>query len=362
MALDDTDDAVKDRSSGAADDTAEEEGFPWPPTNRPPGQTHLRFLRTSYNLEISDPSSRDTIVVKVGSDPTVSTCYIHAEALRGSSDFFKRALKPEWTMTSSRLIHLPDVDPALFDLYARWLGTGAAIMIDEDDWKAEYTEYLRWRNDLEHDRASGNEKKPICPVTVWDFDLTTEAWFLGGFLQSHDFQNHCIGHLYYMHLRFDRLLSNKEYREETIGWLDEFWHCGTIAFIQAKDVLFTWRMTEHCNGETPFLLEQHPLRKFYIAWLKRYWDAYALSDWNYEAQDGIVKLIEQCHDLVYEHLRNCMVRGETRRDVSMDVLGSFWVDIDVYSEATKRKVQNVDKTAGTHWRRVVWRAPRLDEL
>jgi hypothetical protein len=57
-------------------------------------------------------------------------------------------------------------------------------------------------------------------------------------------------------------------------------------------------MTKHLAPDTPFKLEHDPLRRFFGDWLERYWDAYELSDWDYEVQDAVVQLIEQCPDLV----------------------------------------------------------------
>ena len=143
---------------------------PWtvPPTKRSQASRHLRFHRTSYDLELSDPSSDDTITIKVGRSPNISTFHLSASAMKKTSDYFERALKPEWTHLSTRLIELPDVEPDLFDHYARWLASGAEVMTSEEDWRAEYAEYLRWQQDLDDDKERWvtDEKKTLCPGTV----------------------------------------------------------------------------------------------------------------------------------------------------------------------------------------------------
>jgi hypothetical protein len=149
--------------------------FLWPPANQPPETGHLKFFRTSYDLDISDPASEDTVTVIVGEKSNISTFCLPKSALRASSEFFARALKPVWSASSDCIIRLPDVDVALFDLYARWLASGAEVMTEEDDWKAEYTGYLKWRLELDDDREKRKEDnvKLMCLVTVWDFKLTT---------------------------------------------------------------------------------------------------------------------------------------------------------------------------------------------
>jgi hypothetical protein len=274
--------------------------FSWPPANQPPETGYLKFFRTSYDLDISDSASEDTVTVVVGEKSNISTFRLPKSALRASSEFFARALKPAWSASSARIIHLPDVNVALFHLYARWLASGAEVMTEEDDWKAEYTEYLKWRLELEDQREKKkkNKTKFMCPVTVWDFELTTQAWFLGDYLQSADFQNHCIGHLFYMHLQIDH--------HSSVDWYDSDkndWRWGTVAFVRPKDVLHTWEKTDHLALETSFQSEQHPLRRFFVKWLAQFWDAYSIADWDHEAQDGLVQMIEMCPDLAYKQLR-----------------------------------------------------------
>jgi hypothetical protein len=295
--------------------------FPWPPANQLPAQRKLKFFRTSYDLGISDPASKDTVTVIVGKEPNTSTFHLRKSDLEANSEFFARALKPEWCTSSDQVIRLPDVDPALFDLYARWLASGAEVLTDEEDWKAEYTEYLHWRQELEDDEEKRNvdELKLICPLTVWDFDLSTQAWFLGDFLQSRDFQNNCLGHMYYMHLRFD-----PRYKEGSC-WDENEWRWGTVAFVDLQDVVYTWEKTEHLAREIPFQFEQHPLRRFFFDWIVQFWDAYSIADWDHEAQDGVVQLMEKCSNLVYKVLR-CMTSTKSGRNL-LQGIGRYWVDV-----------------------------------
>lgn len=276
--------------------------FPWPPKDQSPEKGHMKFFRSSYDLEIATLTREEIVTIVVG-DVETSTFCLPKCALQSTSDFFARALKPEWSTCSPRIIRLHDVNAALFDLYARWVASGAEVMIDEDDWKAEYAEYLKWRRELEDDKEQWREDKKaksLCPVTVWDFELTTAAWFLGDFLQSHAFQNHCLGHLYYMHLRFDHFgIKDESFWDDKSN---SAWHWGTFAYIRAENVLYTWKVTKHLHDRTLFRLEQHPLRKFFVDWLNQYWYAYEVGDFDYETQDGIAKLIKNCPDIVYKQL------------------------------------------------------------
>ena len=319
-----------------ADPDTNTDTFPWPPANQFPGTRKLKFFRTSYDLEISDPASKDTVIVIVGRNANASTFYLPKAALEATSDFFARALKPQWCSPSKQTIHLPDIEPALFGLYARWLASGAQVLTDEKDWKASYTEYLHWRQELEADKQKESDEttKLECPLTVWDFELSTRAWFLGDFLQSRDFQNNCLGCMYYMHLRFDHECGEGSCWEDPD---ESAWRWGTVAFVDLKDVVYAWEKTEHLEQETPFLLEQHPLRRFFVDWLGQFWDAYSIADWDHEAQDDVVRLMEKCPDLVYKVLR-CMTAGKSNRLPLQDV-GWYWVDVVKSSVEVQGKIE-----------------------
>jgi hypothetical protein len=311
-----------------------------PPNHHTSSESRMIVSRTTYDLIISSPTPADTMTIIVGEDPHTATFHLPKTLLVAKSSFFERALSPEWSNSvSNRTIQLPDIPPALFDMYARWLSSGAAILIDEDDWKAAYAEYVQWRRHLEHGKE-GSEA--LCPVTVWDFEKSTEAWFLGDFLQSPDFQNHCLGHLYYMNLQFEHVESEDERPTEPV---EGIWHIGTLAYVCLEDVLYTWEMTKHLEPGTPFRLEHHPLRRFYGDWLERYWDAYELPDWDYEVQDGVVQLIEQCPDLVYKQLKSLSWVTEPRNG-TIGPIGAYWVDEDEYSVEVQQRIRS---PTATHW-------------
>ncbi|KAF2691598.1 hypothetical protein K458DRAFT_381447 [Lentithecium fluviatile CBS 122367] len=141
-----------------------------------------------------------------------STFILPTEALRSSLHYFHNALKPGWFDTDSRTLSLSDTEPAVFDLCARWIVTG----------DAGYEE-------------SGVD---ICQVTVWDFELTTDAWFLGDYLLSADFQNHCLGFLCFMNLRFDHLVQDDDLPEDEA--YQATWQWGTSASVIIADMLATW--------------------------------------------------------------------------------------------------------------------------
>jgi hypothetical protein len=301
-----------------------------PPKQRVNGQ-HIDFSRAQYDITLSEPSSEETVTVIVGEHPHTATFHLPRAPLRETSEFLKRALRPEWGALSKRTVHLRDTQPVLFDLYARWLISGAEIMVEEHDWRLSYERYLMWR---QHVEQSGSDS--LCPETVWDFDISTEAWFLGDFLQSRDFQNHCLGHLYYMHLRFDHLdWEGEEVNQPVEG----IWHEGTLAYVCLEDVLYTWEMTKHMAPDTPFRPERHPLRKFFGHWLERYWDAYELPNWDYEVQDGVVQVIGQCPDLVFRQLKALSWTNDT-----IEPIGAYWVDEDAYSRTLQHRIRKYPET------------------
>ncbi|KAH7079145.1 hypothetical protein BKA63DRAFT_488810 [Paraphoma chrysanthemicola] len=320
----------------AVDDEADWNGLR-PPAPQSVQGRHMIFDRTDYNLKLSDPTADKTLTVIVEDDCKTGIFHLPKSALATTSAFFARAAKPEWNVESTRMFHLRDVDPAVFDLFARWLHSGADILITEDDWRAEYQEYMRWRERV----AAGKEQKTECeepqpcPVTAWDFGLTTKAWFLGDYLESRDFQNHCLGHLYYSHLRFEYLRIPNEMFLDDLGW--SLWHGGTVAYVKPDDVVYTWEMTHHVADESPFRNEQHPLRRFFVDWLEQYWDAYVVADFDYEAQDGIVRLIKSCPDLAYKQLRNMSSTKHSRCWTIKDI-GAYWVGLNEYAGEVQRRV------------------------
>jgi hypothetical protein len=95
------------------ENTACDNGFPWPPQISPPERGHMGFFRTTYDLKLSDPTPPNTIIIKVGAEPDLATFHLPARDLKATSVFFQRALKPEW-LDPSLTIHLPKVDAKLF--------------------------------------------------------------------------------------------------------------------------------------------------------------------------------------------------------------------------------------------------------
>ena len=165
-------------------------------------------------------------------------------------------------------------------------------------------------------------------MTVWDFARTTEAWFVGDYLMCADFQNHCLGLLYFMNLRFDHLVHEGNLRQADID--DATWHWGTIAFAKIDDVLETWEKSE-ANSD------MFPVRAFYRDWLMRYWDSYQLSDKDQEALDGIQALVRECPELTARVMRSLMGGKELRRKEALKPLLQYWVDPNANEEAYKKR-------------------------
>jgi hypothetical protein len=105
-----------------------------PPDHHTKSESHMLVSRTTYDLTISSPTSEDTVTIIAGEDPHTATFHLPKPLLAAKSSFFERALRPEWSNSvSNRTIRLPDIPPALFDMYTRWLASGAAILIYEDE-------------------------------------------------------------------------------------------------------------------------------------------------------------------------------------------------------------------------------------
>jgi len=77
--------------------------------------------------EFETPNLRGDIVpIHVGNNPE-TLLHVHATALSKSSEFFKRALKPEWRTDTTKPIDMSDVDSVIFEGYCGWLYTGRVV-------------------------------------------------------------------------------------------------------------------------------------------------------------------------------------------------------------------------------------------
>jgi hypothetical protein len=187
---------------------------------------------------------------------------------------------------------------------------------------------------------------------VWDFALTTDAWFLGDYLLCADFQNHCIGLLYWMNLRFDHLVWDENLTRDEIA--NGFWHWGTVAYVDIKDVLWVWEQTEvttneqtevatdeqtevTADEEPEAIAYRHPLRKFYRDWLMRYWDSYQRSDWDEEARDGTMALVKNCPRLADRIMTGLMGTKQLRRRCALQPLAQYWVSAEAYTEVERER-------------------------
>ncbi|KAF2741547.1 hypothetical protein EJ04DRAFT_6114 [Polyplosphaeria fusca] len=298
--------------------------YPWPPYNEPWPRGPLAFARDSYELLSRDnPDDPNLITISVGEYmDSVVEFQLPKESLIKYSLFFRNALKTRWNPDARRTISLEFISPAVFDLFARWLDFGAQILIHGEDWKASFTEYLYWRQHIAYHKLQTGAPLPfqtICPGTVWNFDLTVQAWMLGDFLQCPDFQNNCMGYLYYMNLRFDHILADeREIQANEEDLTEALWHEGTIAYFDPKDIVYFWENSiKGCRNV---------LREFFSAWLKRYWDTYAISSWDRKARDGIDMLMAKCPDLMVEVMTGVMNAKEDRRVYCVRTLSIYWVD------------------------------------
>lgn len=292
---------------------------------------------------------QDMIRIQVGEGMDAATFELPVDALRDSSDYFRALLKPEWTRkanTSIRNTSIPDIEADIFSLYAEWLSNGAEILTEGYEWKLEYQEYLHWQSEVEEAYAL-ETTTPGRPKGVWDFSLTVMAWFMGGYLQSPSFQDHCLGHLYFLHLRFDLdFLSEEDLAfDHSDGMI---YHRGTVAYTDLADVLLIWQQTDHDTRSPPARLENapweldaHPLRRFCVDWLTQYWLAYEVSVWDHAATDDIDEMYKKCPDLACKLLRGltCTSRPET-----VASLDAYWVGRSTYAEDTVRKAEEAGWT------------------
>ncbi|KAF2240919.1 hypothetical protein BU26DRAFT_572162 [Trematosphaeria pertusa] len=251
---------------------------------------HFSFARDVYRdirkEDLNLPDDVVTVDVRVSHDEKSVLYALPKDQLCHDAAFFKIALSGRWQEADTGEVHLKDIDPGLFNMFAYWILTGAEVMRHIEDWKAEYAEYLKWVDWLTvAERQKGNGPPDphafASPVTVWNFERTVDAYCLGQFLGCADFQNHCIAHLYYMNLRFNHLPT----KADTEEWE---WSDGTVAFLRARDVLTAW---EHSN------FEDDAIRRFFKTWLSRYWDAYPISKEDHVARDGWDEVMVECPDL-----------------------------------------------------------------
>jgi hypothetical protein len=85
-----------------------------PPDHHTKSESHMLVSRTTYDLTISSPTSKDTVTIIVGEDPHTATFHLPKPLLAAKSSFVERALRPEWSNSvSNRTIRLPDIPPAL---------------------------------------------------------------------------------------------------------------------------------------------------------------------------------------------------------------------------------------------------------
>lgn len=52
------------------------------------------------------------------------TFYVHEGVLRANSPFFDRALQLHWQEGKRGVVHLPEAEKEIFEIYAKWLYTG----------------------------------------------------------------------------------------------------------------------------------------------------------------------------------------------------------------------------------------------
>lgn len=86
------------------------------------------------------------IGVRVGSDaPAQHEFSIHQDNLTRNSEFFKTALKEEWSKKRTEgqlmVIEMPDDDPNIFSIYADWLYSGLIYSTTENAGKGNDTEF-----------------------------------------------------------------------------------------------------------------------------------------------------------------------------------------------------------------------------
>jgi len=71
----------------------------------------------------TDNRRLDAPPVKISVGPDKAVFYVDHSALVDQKGFFEAALKKEWKEGQERLIELPEDDPHVFGIYARWLYT-----------------------------------------------------------------------------------------------------------------------------------------------------------------------------------------------------------------------------------------------
>ncbi|KAI8939605.1 hypothetical protein NX059_003368 [Plenodomus lindquistii] len=78
-----------------------------------------------YTYETASPTSAEDYISETSDDDAdgypVKIFHVHKDVLSKTSNFFRAALKKEWTARRKGPIKLSDEDPDLFEMYVQWL-------------------------------------------------------------------------------------------------------------------------------------------------------------------------------------------------------------------------------------------------
>lgn len=82
---------------------------------------------------VHDLSKNVTIIINEEQPDLTATYHVPEEFLVEKSQFFQAACRNEWKEAKSRLVKLPDVDPAIFNYYLLWVYRGRLPVRNEWD-------------------------------------------------------------------------------------------------------------------------------------------------------------------------------------------------------------------------------------
>ena len=101
-------------------------------TVRGPSVRHRTHSGSSFP-HLHDLSKDVTIIINEEQPDLTATYHVPEEFLVEKSQFFQAACRNEWKEAKSRVVKLPDVDPAIFNCYLLWVYRGRVPVRNE--WK-----------------------------------------------------------------------------------------------------------------------------------------------------------------------------------------------------------------------------------
>ena len=146
---------------------------------------------------VHDLSNNVTIIINEEQPDLTATYHVPEELLVEKSQFFRAACRNEWKEAKSRVVKLPDVDPAIFNYYLLWVYRGRLPVRNEwdvycDDWEddaiavqsdlvklwilADRLADVRLRNAIMDEIVAAMDKHKSAQLVLFRPEMTVLAW------------------------------------------------------------------------------------------------------------------------------------------------------------------------------------------